>query len=174
MQRTLSLRPLLAVLLAVLLLAACGDSTKVGDESLLNFEEQAQARLGETTTTVAPEAAPTTVAPAGKAGIGQQTTTTAMATTTTLPPERRFEITINADNSSTTQFDPSASRVFRGTFVTWVNRDTVPRSVEGDKGEFASGPIPPGGTFTYKATTAGRIAYHDGTRPYAVGFLEVV
>jgi hypothetical protein len=33
--------------------------------------------------------------------------------------------------------------------------------------------IPPGGTFDFKATTAGSYNYHDGTRPYAVAQLQV-
>jgi hypothetical protein len=34
--------------------AACGESNKVGDESTLNFQEQANNRLGATPTTAAP------------------------------------------------------------------------------------------------------------------------
>ena len=46
--------------LALVTSAACGSDNKVGDQSLLNFKEQAGNRLGETTTTTA--AATTTTA----------------------------------------------------------------------------------------------------------------
>ncbi|HVF75851.1 MAG TPA: hypothetical protein VM938_12445 [Acidimicrobiales bacterium] len=158
---------------AALLLSACGDKNKVGDESLLNFKDQTQQRLGATTTTAptATTAPPTTVA-GGKAGVGATTTAPARATTTTAAVT--FDIAINSDQGGSSQFDPPSARVFVGTVVRWVNKDTVNRSVEADGGRFASPPIPPGGTYTYRVSTAGQINYHDGTRPYAVASLEVV
>ncbi|MFP5325981.1 MAG: hypothetical protein ACLGHT_00690, partial [Acidimicrobiia bacterium] len=83
------------------------------------------------------------------------------------------EISINADNSGTSQFSPSAIAVAKGVTVRWTNRDSVARSVEADGGEFNSGPIAPGGTFLWKASQAGAFNYADGTRPYAVGRIEV-
>src|SRR5438105_4752753 len=56
--------------LALVTSGACGSDNKVGDQSLLNFKEQANNRLGETTTTTAP---PTT------------TTAKGVVTTTTKP-----------------------------------------------------------------------------------------
>lgn len=164
----------MSVALALLVvMAACGDKNKVGDESLLNFKDQTNERLGQTTTTPAPvtTAPPTTVA-GGKAGVGGTTSSTARATTTTQVVT--FDIAINSDQASTSQFDPPSARVFVGTMVRWINKDTVARSVEADGGEFASPSIPPGQTFSYRVSTAGRLNYHDGTRPYAVASLEVV
>jgi plastocyanin len=165
------------VLIAVmaLVLVACGSDNKVGDESLVNFKDQAQERLGARTTTTAATA---TTAPArgGQLGVGGATTTTARAAVTTAPAptQQTFEIDINGDNSSTTQFDPPAARVFKGTIVKWTNKDATARSVEADNGAFKSPSIPPGGTFTYTANAPGAFNYHDGTRPYAVASLEVV
>jgi hypothetical protein len=34
--------------------------------------------------------------------------------------------------------------------------------------------LQPGGTFRYAASTAGNFPYTDGTRPYAVGTIEVI
>jgi plastocyanin len=156
---------------AVLLGAGCGSDNKVGDESLLNFQDQAQQRLGAATTTTTP---PTTAAGAGgQLGVGATAPTT-RAVATTAPQQATLPIDINGDNSSTTQFDPPAARVFKGTIVTWTNRDSVARSVEADNGAFRSPSIPPGGTYNWTATVAGAINYHDGTRPYAVGSIEVV
>lgn len=174
------------LLVASLVLAACGGDNKVGDEKILDFKEQTQQRLGETTTTAAPTettAAPV-AAPGGKAGLGATTvppTTAAPATTaapvTTTTTERKqavFEIRINGDSAGAAQFDPSAARVFVGTQVRFTNADVEPRSVEADNGTFQSPSIAPGDSWTYNATTAGRFNYHDGTRPYAVASLEVL
>jgi plastocyanin len=164
----------IAVCGATLLLSACGGDNKVGDDSLLNFKDQANKRLGETTTTVA---VATTVAGAkGQLGLGAATTTTRPVATTqpAQAQQATLEIDINSDGAASTQFDPSGARVYKGSLVKWVNKDTQARSVESDTGAFKSPSIPPGGTWTYSATTPGKFNYHDGTRPYAVASLEVV
>jgi len=46
--------------------------------------------------------------------------------------------------------------------------------VVSDTGAFDSGPIAPGATWNYTANTVGTYHYHDGTRPYAVAYFEVV
>lgn len=158
---------------ALVSLAACGEDNAVGEGVDLNIKDQAEgARLGETTTTVTAAEAPDQQ----RVALGDTTTTTAApATTTTAPPERvALTISINSDSGSATQFSPSAARVFRGSLVEWVNNDTVARSVVADDGAFDSGMIAPGGAFRYRADTAGTFNYTDGTRPYAVGTLDVV
>jgi plastocyanin len=164
-------------------LAACGEDNKVGNDKLLTFEEQAKkAALGATTSTTAAPA--TTIAAEGsdKAALGKATTTTAAPATTEAPREttttvaevRAYDITVNSDNSGTTQFDPSSAAVYVGTVIRFTNTDHVARSIEADDGAFNSGPIPPGGNWLYKAAKAGKFNYHDGTRPYAVGNFEVL
>lgn len=167
------LRIAVALVAVALLAAGCGKSNKVGDDSLVNFKDQANARLGSTTTTTAPPATTSTTAAQNKAGIQNTTTTTAKATTTTAV-QAAIEITINGDQAGSGQFDPPVARVSLNSTVKWTNRDTVPRSVEADTGKFVSPSIPPGQSWTYKATAAGKFNYHDGTRPYAVASLEVV
>lgn len=177
----------LAAVLAVaaLLLAACGEDNKVGEEVDLGIKSEVeQERLGaRTTTTAAP--ATTAVTQPQKASVGATTAppatqapTTAPPTTappTTAAPERvAIEISINGDSSGTTQFEPSQTRVFVGSLVKWTNRDSVARSVEADDGSFKSGLLEPGQSFTYRAEKVGRFNYTDGTRPYAVGALEVI
>jgi plastocyanin len=164
---------LVLVLLAGLVLVGCGSDNKVGDDSLVNFKDQAQERLGARTTTTAGVA--TTLAErGGQLAVGATTTTRPTATTAPAPKQQTFEIDINSDTAGTTQFDPAAARVFKGTLVTWTNKDAVVRSVEADNGAFKSPSIPPGGTFSVTANTPGSFNYHDGTRPYAVASLEVV
>lgn len=156
-----------------LLAVSCGGQDQVGSESLLNFEDQTSQRLGGATPSPTPDpaAGATSAAPT-------QPKPAAIATTPapTAKPDQgpsRFVIGINGDNASTTAFDPSVAGVFVGMVVQWVNRDSVVRSVAADNGAFASPDIPPGGSFSWTPTKPGRVNYHDGTRPYAVGSLEV-
>lgn len=163
----------LALLIISLVAAGCGKSNKVGDDSLTNFEDQAQQRLGQTTTTTAPPAgaATTTTAAPGKQALG--TTTTAPKATTTTTQFVAVEININPDESSS-QFDPAIARVYAGSNVRFTNKDKVARQVKGDKNEFLSPSIAPGQSWTWKAVGAGRVNYHDETRPYAVAYIDVV
>lgn len=164
------------VLLFVLVAAACGKENKVGDESLLNFKDQAQKeRLGETTTTVAAASttAPPTTAAAANKGALRNTTTTAAPAATTTTAVNAFDIAINSDQGGS-QFAPVSAQVYVNTLVRWTNKDTVARSVEADDGSFRSPSIAPGAAWTYRPTKTGRFNYHDGTRPYAVASLEVL
>lgn len=167
----------LVALLAIFVLtaAACGDKSKVGDESLLNFKDQVNQDLGATTTTLATT---TTTVAGGKAGVGQTSTTSTTAkktATTQTTVDKSFIITINGDKSgAASQFDPSQASVYVGQVIKWVNKDSVPRSVVARDGLFRSPDIPPGGEFLYQANKAGEFPYQDGTRPYANGYLRVV
>jgi plastocyanin len=71
-------------------------------------------------------------------------------------------------------YDPYVIRVFSGGRVTVTNRSKDPASVTADRGEFDSGLIAPGDTWTYEAKTAGKFNFHDEKRPYVVGSLEVI
>ena len=175
------------LLVALLGLGACGDDNEVGKGINTNdLEGEGGLSLGATTTTVAAETTvppPTTSAPAGAVVTTTTTTTTkaAAATTTTRPATTTtaqstapaLVIAIQSDKASS-QFDPRVGRIRVGSTVRWENRDTVARSIEADDLSFKSELIPPGGSYEYKATAAGNVNYHDGTRPYAVGSLEVV
>lgn len=164
----------LLMLAAALFLGACSSDNKVGEGVDLSIGNQVdQQRLGQATTTVAP---PTTApgAPSGGGALGRATTTAPTTPPTTEAPKPQFfEISINGDNSGTSQFNPSAVAVGKGVTVRWTNKDSVARSVEAENGAFNSGPIQPGGTFLWKADKVGAFNYTDGTRPYAVGRIEV-
>jgi hypothetical protein len=167
--------------------AACGSDNKVGDESLLNFKEQANNRLGETTTTTA--AASTTTAhgvvttttkpKAGSGGAATSTTAKAGAaapvtTATTAPANVQTirEIHIYGDDAAQ-PLDPQIQTAYTGSIIRWVNNDTVARQVRADSGQFASPVIKPGGSWDYPANTVGTFAYGDDTRPYVKGELRV-
>ncbi len=175
---------ILATVLSLLALGACGEDNKVGTGVKVEKGEGANERLGVTTTTAAPAgAAPTTsaaAAPTTTAKAAAATTTTAApkptttaAPATTAPAAQAFVIEIYADNSGKKQFEPPQSAVRLGTVVRWVNKDTVARSVESEQGGFQSPPIPPGGAFDFTTDAKGTFNYEDGTRPYAQGVLQV-
>jgi plastocyanin len=71
-------------------------------------------------------------------------------------------------------FDPYYIRVFQGGIISVTNRDSQPRSVVADRGEFDSGMLQPGDTWSYTAEKVGKFNFHDGTRPFVVGTLEVL
>jgi plastocyanin len=85
-----------------------------------------------------------------------------------------LEIVINGDSSGQPPVDPQYARVYVGSIVRWVNKDSVARSVKADSGQFVSPLIPPGGTYDYRATTTGLFDYADDTRPYVKAVLEVL
>ena len=163
-----------ALVVLALLLAACSSNNKVGNKALLDVKDEASKGLGQTTTTQAATATTGGVA----LGVGKQTTTTPKPVATTAAPrvETATVITINGDNSSVPQFDPTPSSVYVGGLVKWTNNDKTVRSVVSinPANAFRSPDIPPGGSFTWRATAAGTYDYQDGTRPYANGQLQVV
>jgi plastocyanin len=183
-------RVMVLLLAAVALLgAACGSDNKVGDESLLNFKEQANNRLGETTiTTAAPttttaKAAVSTTTRAKSAGGAGATTTTGksgsaptatMPTTTTRPAQTIREIHIHGDNDpGHDALEPLTQTAYVGSIIRWINNDRVPRAVRADSGQFVSPMIQPGASWDYAARTAGEFDYSDDTRPYVTGKLVV-
>lgn len=154
----------LGVLLA-LAFVACGNDAEVGDESLLDFEDRQQGRLGEATATPKATKAPS-------AGTAPKATPKPQATQ---PPQQAptFTIAINSD-AVADKFDPTPARVSKGTVIEFVNRDSEVRSVVSVKeGLFESGDIKPGESWRHTANMTGSFAYRDGTRPYARGKFEV-
>ena len=178
---------LLLALMAVVTSAACGSDNKVGDKSLLDFKEQANNRLGETTTTTAAPttttakgSVTTTTKPGQKPGAAATTTTVkagtaSTATTATTAPanlQTIREIFIQGDDAEVA-LEPQIQTAYTGSVIRWINKDTVPRSVRADSGQFASPSIAPGASWDYTATTVGNFAYADDTRPYVKGELRV-
>jgi len=161
----------LALLFAALsLVAACGGEENVGDESLLEGTEGGDEalRLGETTTTTS------TTAPAGDTGPTETTAPPVTAPPTTVAAAPSVEVSIGSDTTAGGQFQPRVAQVPSGAIVRFVNNDSVARSVVADAGGFSSGDIAPGGTWDWVAGAPGTYNYSDGTRPYAVGSIEVV
>ena len=167
---------ILVALAPLLLLAACGEDTSVGDESTFEFDQSQAEALGGSTTTTTEAAADT---------VPEATTTTAAATattappqqqaTTTLPPEKQevsIEVLIQEDSTGQA-FKERVVAIPVGGKVRFRNTTSSPRSVVADNGAFDSGDIAPGAVWIWTATAAGTYNYTDGTRPYAVGTVDV-
>src|SRR5687767_13690123 len=180
---------LLLALVAIFGSAACSSDNKVGDKALLDFKDQAQTRLGETTTTTAAPttttakgAVTTTTKPKSGAAAGAVATTTTVkartaqgaptATTTPVDVQSIREIHIYGDDAELA-LDPQIQTAYTGSVIRWVNKDSVPRAVRADSGQFASPMIQPGASWDYTAATVGTFAYADDTRPYVKGELRV-
>ena len=70
-------------------------------------------------------------------------------------------------------YAPTVYNVTAGTTVTWVNHDSVTHSVTEDNGLFDSGPILPGGSFSYTFTQAGTYQYACSYHPWMTGTIVV-
>jgi len=79
-----------------------------------------------------------------------------------------------AGNSNNGQFySPSSYNLRVGTTVTWLNHDSTTHTVTEDNGLFDSGPIPPGGSFSYTFTKEGTYQYACTYHPWMTGTITV-
>ena len=62
-------------------------------------------------------------------------------------------------------FDPATVTIKAGETVTWTNQDSANHTVVADNGEFTSGDLGNGATFSFKFDTAGTYAYHCSVHP---------
>ncbi len=70
-------------------------------------------------------------------------------------------------------FDPASITVKVGTSVTWTNEDGAPHTITSDKGDWDSGRIAQGGTYTRTFDQAGTYAYHCAVHPSMTGTVVV-
>lgn len=168
-------RLVLALVTGVLVLAACGSDSEVGKNELFEFDQDQAERLGATSST--DKAGTTTTAAASKVTTTTQASATTMQVTTTAPPEKQevsVEVRICDDTQGCpNQFDPRIAIVGVGGKVRFKNTGTKTYSVQATNGAFSSPPIKPGAVWVYTATTRGQFDYADGSRPYAVGTIQV-
>lgn len=163
--------PVLVLTAVATMASACGD-THVGSSDLFkNISDKATPPPAVATAT---PTAPPTARPTAATRVTPPPVKATPKPTATPRPAPQFAIDIYGDNTGQPQFNPSPVRVYVGTVVVFTNNDNVARSVVADGGAFNSGPIAPGKSWSYTASSAGTFDYHDGTRPYAVGTLQVV
>lgn len=71
------------------------------------------------------------------------------------------------------QFQPQNIRISSGDTVTWTNDDSVAHTVTADNGDFDSGRLEPGQTFTHVFEEAGTYDYSCTIHPGMVGTVTV-
>lgn len=152
---------------AALALAACSQSTQVGDPGLLERIKSPTASPSPTRT-ASPRPSPTAIAKP-------------KASPTQVRKASTFELVIRDTRRG---FEPQVFRVFLGTKVIFRNLDrncpqrtTDPRchhSWVADDGTWDSGRIPSGGSWPYVTRKVGRFRFHDGEVPYNIGQMEVL
>ncbi|MHB8507252.1 MAG: cupredoxin domain-containing protein [Candidatus Dormibacteria bacterium] len=172
-----TIRPVAVLMLISALVAGCGGTSYGNDKNFKDLKGNRSALGGETS----PSPSTAAAAPTQTAAPTQHPTvapvvapTKSTAPTPPKPQAQHFAIAVNGDNSGQPQFSPPAARVYVGTILVFTNKDSVPRSVVSDNDTFNSGSIAPGASWNYTASTVGTFNYHDGTRPYAVAYFQVV
>ena len=70
-------------------------------------------------------------------------------------------------------FSPANVSVPAGTTVTWVNEGNVPHTVTSDDGQFDSGVLMPGDSYTVMFKGQGTITYHCSIHPSMTGSVTV-
>jgi plastocyanin len=70
-------------------------------------------------------------------------------------------------------FSPANVSVEPGTTVTWVNEGNVPHTVTSDDGQFDSGVLMPGDSYTVMFKGQGTITYHCAIHPSMTGSVTV-
>ena len=70
-------------------------------------------------------------------------------------------------------FNPSSLSVGLGDTVVWTNQDSVSHTITSDTGDFDSGSIAPGKTFSYTFNNGGSFGYHCSIHPMMSGTINV-
>ena len=71
-------------------------------------------------------------------------------------------------------FDPANYWVVPGATVTWINTDQQSHTVTSNEGEFNSGDIAPGSSYSYTFTGKGPHSYYCSYHPEEAGTIHVV
>jgi len=70
-------------------------------------------------------------------------------------------------------FDPPKLTVRAGTTVTWTNQDGAPHTITSDAGDWDSGQLSKGQSFSHTFDQAGTFAYHCAVHPTMTGTIVV-
>jgi plastocyanin len=85
-------------------------------------------------------------------------------------PVRAADMEVNIDNFA---FTPKELTVKAGTTIVFRNRDDIPHSVVGSKGEFHSKALDTDDSFSFTFTKAGTYDYSCGLHPRMQGMIVV-
>ena len=81
--------------------------------------------------------------------------------------------TLKTVNIRSTGFVPKNVTIAGGDTVRWKNVDTVKHQVVANNGAFASGQLPPSGTYSKRIDVPGTYPYHDALHPVLKGTVKV-
>jgi plastocyanin len=99
-------------------------------------------------------------------GCGGTTTTTAGGGLVTTSSGPATTVTGGAQvDIKDLAFNPASVTVKVGETVTWTNSDSMTHTITGDNGEFDSGDIASGKTFSFTFQNPGTFAYHCSIHP---------
>lgn len=104
----------------------------------------------------------------GNGGGGATTTASTPATTGTTGGAGGAQVTLQ-----NIQISPTTVTIKVSESVTWTNKDSFAHHLVGDKGEFDSGDMAAGATFSFAFKTAGTYAYHCSIHPEMKGTVVV-
>lgn len=164
--------------LLVVLFASCASGEKVGSAIDVEKLNEKAGRLGEFEETKKKEDAGGFVGQqedqaAKQRQQQQQAQQQQAAQQAELEKRSREESAVSFDITSS-GYDPYYIRVFQGGVIQVTNKDAKARTVTADRGEFDSGSLAPGAKWSYEATEVGKFNFHDETRPFVVGTIEVL
>jgi plastocyanin len=71
------------------------------------------------------------------------------------------------------KFIPASVKIAKGDTVEWTNQMTMDHTATADNGEFNSGHIKPGKTFSHVFDTSGPVPYHCEIHPFMKGTVDV-
>lgn len=154
-------KPAIATLALALLALAAMSAASCGSDT-----------NGTSNTSAAGAGGPATLPPASSTGatIGVSTTATSPAGSSAAVNPAPSSQTISIRGYT---FTPAAVTVPRGTTIQWTNGDTVPHTVAADGGQFSSGNIGVGQSFSFTFDQPGTYAYHCGLHPAMTGTVTV-
>ena len=99
---------------------------------------------------------------------GSSGTSNGASTTATPPAAGGAQVSIKGF-----AFSPASVTIKAGGSVTWTNQDSPAHSITADNGEFDSGNIANGATYSFTFAKAGSYPYHCGIHPSMKGNIIV-
>ncbi len=81
---------------------------------------------------------------------------------------------IDIDGQVAPYYDPALETIAMGTNVTWENTDALTHFIADEEGEFNSGPIAPGESWSWEFEEVGVYHYYDTQYPQMEGTLNVI
>src|SRR5262245_44284432 len=93
--------------------------------------------------------------------------------TTPTPTGTVVSIVSGSSNLTTNAYAPNPVNVAVGGTVSWVNNDNTPHTATANNGQFDSGNLAPGASFSRTFTTAGSFPYKCTLHPGMVGTVNV-